>query len=161
LSHYYNLFLQTHKDIFHDILVKEYEKETKQQQKKNTITMDFTVIYFYFSFLSIGTFSLLWTHRHRLEESSRDFIEEEEDMDNSPFTDISSHDSRDSLETLISIINHPKPNECSKRVKTPIAFKNKWQEEEEKWRERQKEERIQKEKNRKRELQKIWNTSYS
>ena len=105
--------------------------------------MDLTVIYFYFSFLSIGTFSLLWTHRQEFGESSREFIEEEEDMDmdNSPFTDISSHDSRESLQTLISIINSPKTNECSKRVKTPIAFKSKLQEEEEKWKKRQKEEK--------------------
>ena len=136
MSNYYDLFLQTHKDIFHDILVKEHKK------KKNTITMDFTFIYFYFSFLSIGTFSLLWTHRQQF-GSSDNFIEEEEDMDmdNSPFTDISSHDSHDSLETLFSIINQPKTNECSKRVKTPIAFKSKLQEEEEKWKKRQKEEK--------------------
>jgi hypothetical protein len=118
--------------------------------------MDLTVIYFYFSFLSIGTFSLLWTHRQQF-GSSDNFIEEEEDIDNSPFTDISSHDSHDSLETLFSIINQPKTNECSKRVKTPIAYKSTWEKEEEEWRERQKEEK----KTQRKELQKIWNKSYS
>jgi hypothetical protein len=90
-------------------------------------------------FLSAGTFSLLWLFRQPYNEfingiSDVDDDDSDDDDSTTSFHNISSHESVESV-TYSPFHFEFKSQHCSKRVKTPVAFK---QESEEKEREKEK-----------------------
>jgi hypothetical protein len=98
----------------------------------------------FISFLSVGTFSVLWKFREQINELIGEMSDDDDENDVLiPFRDVSSHDSLDSTEfydpyepyQYQSVTYFPfpfhfqfKPHECTKRVKTPVAFKQEMEE---------------------------------
>jgi hypothetical protein len=105
--------------------------------------MFFMTLTLLISFLSVGTFSILWKFREQINDFIDNVSDNDDDDDDEndapiPLRDVSSHDSMDSNELYDpyepyqyqSITYFPFPfrfefkhQDCSKRVKTPIAFK--------------------------------------
>lgn len=86
--------------------------------------------------ISIGAISCIWIRQRQV----RELIENEILLEIEDLSDLSDLSSNGSFEELTKVMKCPKPN-CSKRIKTPIAFK----EERIRERERDKEKRGEKE----------------
>jgi len=111
--------------------------------------MELITAYLFCSIISISTISLIWVHRQQFREILENDAPSEEE-------NLSSHDSFDSI-TDSKTVHALKTQTCTKRNKTPIAFKEELEREEN----AEREEIAERERKRKKELYKLWNISYS